>query len=184
MKKSAKKVSKTATAAPVPTNSWMIQDKALKEMERGINLLHKQHYADALPHFESIVSNYPDEKELLDRVRVYVRVCRGMMDPKPGQSKKPDDLFYLGVIKANDASYGEAIDLFNLALQASPKDERVHYVLASTLALKGEREEALKHLSAAIELNALNRVHALNDPDFEPIRDDDSFQDLLHPEEA
>ena len=69
------------------------------------------------------------------------------------------------------------------ALQNNPKDEKVHYVLASTLALKGERREALEHLQQAIELNATNRVYARNDPDFEPLRDDENFQNLIHPEE-
>src|SRR2546426_631406 len=69
------------------------------------------------------------------------------------------------------------------ALQANPKDEKVHYVLASTLAAKGDRREALEHLREAIELNATNRIYARNDPDFEPLRDDENFQNLIHPEE-
>jgi hypothetical protein len=56
-------------------------------------------------------------------------------------------------------------------------------VLASTLALKGDRGEAVKHLREAIDLNATNRVYARNDPDFEPIRDDENFQNLIYPEE-
>ena len=80
-------------------------------------------------------------------------------------------------------AYGLTINHLERALQNNPKDEKVHYVLASTLALKGERREALAHLQQAIELNATNRIYARNDPDFEPLRDDENFQNLIHPEE-
>ena len=165
-------------------NAWMIQEKALKELERGVHHLHKQNYNEALAHFQRIVDEFPQEKELLDRAQVYVRICKGMLDRRPSQPKKPDELFLAGVFRANEARYAEAVELLDRALAASPKDEKIHYVLASTLALKGDRQEALKHLQEAIELNATNRIYARNDPDFEPIREDETFLNLIHPEEA
>ena len=181
MKKAAKKVVKTA-GAPSP-NPWMIQEKALKELERGMQHLHRQNYTEALAHFQSLAEDVSHERELVDRAQVYSRICRSMLERKPAAPKKPEDLFYLGVVKANQAEYAEAADLLDRALQANPRDEKIHYVLASTLALKGDRPEALRHLKEAIDLNATNRVYAINDPDFEPIREDEGFQSLIHPEE-
>ncbi len=184
MKKGAKKPSRTSAAKAAPTNSWMIHDKAIKELERGVNHLHKQQYSDALSNFKSIVDGYPEEKELKDRAKVYVRICETRLERKTGIPNDPQDLFYLGVFKANEAAYDEAVGYLERALQSSPKDEKIHYVLASTLALKGERGGAVEHLQKAIDLNSTNRIHARNDPDFEPIRDDDTVQNLLYPEEA
>jgi len=183
MKKSTKKVTRPAPNA-VPTNSWMIQDKALKELERGVNHLHAQQYTEALKSFTAIVDGFPEDKELIDRARVYQRICESRMKGEPEAPKDPSDLFYLGVMRANDADFEGAVGYLEKALQSSPQDEKIHYVLASTLALKGEREPAVNHLKQAIELNTLNRIHARNDPDFEPIRDDDALQNLLYPEEA
>jgi tetratricopeptide (TPR) repeat protein len=183
MKKSAaKKTTKTAPA--VSGNTWDIEDKAIKEMERGVGHLYRQNYAEALERFQSILDAYPSEMELTDRARVYVRICQAMVDRKSPALKKPEDYFYAGVLKANEADYDEAVEHLRKALEASPRDEKVHYVLASTLALKGDRQEALKHLQEAIGLNASNRIHALNDPDFEPLHEDDGFQNLIHPEET
>lgn len=182
MKKAAARKS-TKAQAPAPTNTWMIHDKALKEFGRGVTLLQKHSYAEALEHFQVVVSDFPQEKELIDRAQVYVRICHSMADRREPQPRKPEDFFYYGVIKANEANYDEAVKLLERALQISPKDEKVHYVLASTLAQKGERRQALEHLKEAIELNATNRIHARNDSDFEQLRDDENFQNLIHPEE-
>ncbi|HXU13330.1 MAG TPA: hypothetical protein VN898_15350, partial [Candidatus Binatia bacterium] len=64
MKKPTKKMAK-APVAPAPGgNTWNIQEKALKEMERGLQALHKQNYDDAVTHFQAIIDGYPQEKEL------------------------------------------------------------------------------------------------------------------------
>jgi tetratricopeptide (TPR) repeat protein len=181
MRKAAKKGGKTQ--APVPAANAWANEKAIKEFERGIGHLHRQNYAEAADHFKAVLEEYPAEKELSDRARVYTRICKGMLGPRQSHPRSSEDYFYFGVMKANEAEYDEAVKLLARALEANPKDEKVHYVLASTLALKGERDVALKHLKEAIDLNATNRVYALNDPDFEPLRDDETFQNLIHPDE-
>jgi tetratricopeptide (TPR) repeat protein len=183
MTKSTKKVSRTAPKG-LPTNPWMIQDKALKELERGMNHLHKQQYAEALKNFKTIIDGYSEDKELIDRALVYKRICETRMKGEPATPKDSANLFYLGVMRANEADFDGAVGYLQKALEVSPEDEKIHYVLASTLALKGERQTAVNHLKQAIDRNALNRIHARNDPDFEPIRDDDALQNLLYPEEA
>lgn len=184
MKKATKKVAKPAAAPASGGNTWAIQEKALKELERGVSLLHKQAFAEALPHFEAILSGFPAEKELIDRVQSYARICRTNLEKAKPSNAKPEDYFYLGVIKANEANYAEAVEFLDRALQVNPKDEKAHYVMASTRSMRGEREVAIKHLQEAIALNATNRNYAQNDPDFESLRGDDAFENLVHPEEA
>jgi len=185
MKKPTKKMAKSP-AAPAPGgNTWNIQDKALKEIERGMQALHKQNWSEAVTHFQAIVDGFPYEKELQDRAQVYLRVAKSHLEGDGGSSRaKPEDLFYLGVMKANEADYDQAVELLDRALQHNPKDERSHYVMAATRAMKGEREVALKHLQEAITLNTQNRFYAMNDPDFESILDEETFENLVYPEEA
>src|SRR5438874_13120300 len=99
-----------ATKAPVktaPTNTWMIHEKALKEFERGVGLLQKQSYSEALERFQSIVGSFPQEKELTDRANVYLRICQNLLDRKDAQPRRPEDLCYYGGIRPNDAHYEE-----------------------------------------------------------------------------
>ncbi len=184
MRKAAiRKSIKTSAPGTGSSNTWMIHEKALKEFERGVAHLQRQNYAEAQERFQAVAQDYAQEKELVDRAQVYIRICKDRGDRKAPQPKTTDEMFYFGVIKANEADYDEAVRLFERALEAAPKDEKIHYVMASTLALKGDRREALDHLKQAIELNATNRIYAINDPDFEPLRDDETFQELIHPEE-
>lgn len=184
MKKATKKVVKVQPAAATGGNTWNIHERALKEMERGLQHLYKQNYEEALPHFQAIVEGFAQEKELVDRVQVYVRICRAKIDAKTPPQRKPQDYFYLGVMKANEADYDQAVEFLDRALQVDPRDEKAQYVMASTRALKGDREMAIRHLQEAIAINPTNRVYAQNDPDFELIRSDDEFENLVYPEEA
>lgn len=184
MKKATKKVVKASPAPATGGNTWNIQDKALKEMERGVAQLYKQNFEEALPHFQAILDAFPQEKELVDRVQMYVRVCKSKIEGKTPAHRRPEEYYYLGVMRANEANYDEAVEFLDRALQVDPKDEKAHYVMASTRALRGEREMAIRHLQEAITINPTNRVYAQNDPDFEPIRGDDEFQNLIYPEEA
>ncbi|HKQ98985.1 MAG TPA: tetratricopeptide repeat protein, partial [Candidatus Polarisedimenticolia bacterium] len=175
MKKAPKKAVKAQAPVAPGGNTWAIQEKALKELERGVSLLHKQSFAEALPHFQAILEGFPQEKELVDRVQSYARICKTQIDKARPANAKPEDYFYLGVIRANEANYAEAVEFLDRALQVNPRDEKAHYVMASTRSMRGEREPAIKHLTEAITLNATNRYYAQNDPDFEPLRGDDDF---------
>src|SRR5262245_15346830 len=96
MKKPTKKMAKSPTPAAAGGNTWNIQEKALKEMERGLQSLHKQSWSDALTHFQAIIDGYPQEKELQDRAQMYARVCKTHQSDGGSQRAKPEDLFYLG----------------------------------------------------------------------------------------
>jgi tetratricopeptide (TPR) repeat protein len=90
-----------------------------------------------------------------------------------------DDYYYQGVLESNRQQYDEALKHLDRAQKMSPKDDRVIYAIASTQSLKGDREQALAALKEAIELNVVNRIQAQQDPDFDPLRDDDAFIDMV-----
>ena len=55
----------------------------------------------------------------------------------------------------------------------------MQYLLAVTKAVAGEHSTAVIHLQRAIELNPDNRFLARNEPSFETLQDEDSFQKLV-----
>ena len=62
-----------------------------------------------------------------------------------------------------------------------PDNDHAIYMLAVAHAQRDEHAEAVAHLERAIALNPENRALARNDPDLEPLRDDDAFRAALEP---
>lgn len=174
IKKSKKAGQKSASSLSVHA------EQAVHSYMQALESLRKKHYAEAAEGFKSILKSHPQEKEIGDRCRAYIRVCeRDMMEEKVMPLKRVDDYYYQGVLESNRQQYDEALKHLDRAQKMSPKDDRVIYAIASTQSLKGDREQALAALKEAIELNVINRIQAQQDPDFDPLRDDDAFIDMV-----
>ncbi len=178
-KKEIKKSKKAGQRAPATLSAHA--EQAIQEYEQALLLLRKEQFAEATEGFKAVLKNHPQEKEVADRCRAYLRVCERGAGEKVMPLKREEDYYYQGVLECNRQRYDEALKHLDRALKLSPKDDRVLYVLASTQALKGDRDQALSALKEAIDLNAANRIHARQDPDFDPLRDDDAFLDLVQP---
>src|SRR5262245_26372769 len=59
---------------PEPRRSTYIEAVAL--YERGLEALQRHDYQDATDRFESVLRQYPEEKELHERVRLYLNICQ------------------------------------------------------------------------------------------------------------
>ncbi len=68
------------------------------------------------------------------------------------------------------------------ALKTEPEEALLHYNLACYLSLAGEKDQALRHLSKALEYDPAYRGMVAGEPDFDAIRSDPGFQSLLSEE--
>ena len=75
--------------------------------------------------------------------------------------------------------YAEAKQLLTESLGRYEDDAGVLYNLACAEALLGERDEAIGHLRAALEERPAFAESARDDSDFESIRDDSRFAELV-----
>jgi tetratricopeptide (TPR) repeat protein len=75
--------------------------------------------------------------------------------------------------------YDEAADRGREVIEAHPEYAGPLYNLACCESLAGRREDALKHLRLAIDRHEPFRALAAEDSDFEPIRDDAAFKELV-----
>ena len=75
--------------------------------------------------------------------------------------------------------YEEAIARGRELLDANPGYPALLYNLACCESLAGRKDDALEHLRRAIELSETTRDYLEGDPDFDPIREDPAFQELL-----
>ena len=175
-------VSKAKKLAPVKTKPPVMRtaslDKAIKGYEEALKVFARQEYTKAAHLFEGLIKEYRTEREVCDRSRTYLSVCKSHTAAAPPKPKTADDFYYQGVVAANDGRLQEAAELFDKAVKQDPRSDKSHYALASVYCQMNEKSRALASLGKAIELHAGNKVSALNDAEFDPMRDDVEFMNL------
>jgi protein O-GlcNAc transferase len=77
-------------------------------------------------------------------------------------SKNLPALHILGLIKASQASYKEAVDFLSKAARIHPKDASIQYNLAKALSDCGLDKESIPHHKKAVELSPMNPEAWLN----------------------
>jgi len=182
VRKSSSSKSRKTTSPPkkkAPPTRTASLDKAIADFDQAVKVFSREDYSKAAALFDAIIGEYPSEREICDRARVYGSVCRvrtAGAQPKP---KGAEELYYQGVVAANDGRLDDAVGLLEQAAKVEPDNDKVHYQLGAVCGLKHDTASAIAHLARAIELNPSNRVHALNDADFDGLREDAQFMGLL-----
>lgn len=75
--------------------------------------------------------------------------------------------------------YEAVVERGRATVEANPHYPLLHYNLACCESLTGRTTDALEHLRRAVELSDRFRAYARSDSDFDAIRDDPGFAELL-----
>ena len=153
-------------------------ENARKEYDRGVTALQRRKIEEAERHFLELTQKYPEEKELVDRARVYLAVCERQKNAAAASLSEPEDFYYAAVLEKNRGNVDEAIEHLKRAARKNGGG-KVDFLLACCYAQQGEPGSALEHLRRAIDEDQRNRILARHDRDFDPVRDKPEFQELL-----
>jgi tetratricopeptide (TPR) repeat protein len=164
------------SAAPQRRSTYF---EAVALYERGLEALQRHAYAEAADLLESVLRQYPDEKELQERVRLYLNICRRHATQREAAPQTIDERLYAATLAINGGQYDQAIAHLRLVRDEDPDNDHALYMLAVAHAQRDEHAEAVAHLERAIALNPENRGLARTDPDLEPLRDDEAFRAAL-----
>jgi tetratricopeptide (TPR) repeat protein len=147
--------------------------------ERGLEALQRHAYPQAIHLLESVLAKYPEERELHERVRLYLNICQRQAAQREAAPQTIDERLYAATLSINGGQYDQAIAHLRLVRDEDPDNDHAIYMLAVAHAQRDEHAEAVAHLERAIALNPENRALARNDPDLEPLREDDAFRAAL-----
>lgn len=154
--------------------------EAVAVYERGVQALQKHDFAGAASFFRTVLDRYPEERELLERARLYLRVCERETSRQPTQAPKtPQERVYAATVALNSGDHTGALDHLQQALGEDPENDHAHYIMAVALGMRNRGDEAIEHLRRAIALNPENRGLAKQDPDLDSLRDHARFRDAL-----
>jgi serine/threonine protein kinase/tetratricopeptide (TPR) repeat protein len=85
-----------------------------------------------------------------------------------------------GMIEEAEPHFKNAIKRFEQRLGKGSDDPFTKYYIACLYALKGDADKALKYLGESLgPLKAINSLRAKGDPDFESLRNDERFRELV-----
>ena len=157
---------------------------ALKQYESAIKMMYSQDFEGAKVVFAKIVSTYPEDKEIQERVKTHLKLCELKMARKPAAPKTLEEHYDVGVALMNQRRYEEAREHFQRALKFNPKSDFVIYAIAALSCRTGDLENALEYLKSAIHMRPDNRYLAQHDSDFEPLMQDARFVAIIFPERS
>jgi tetratricopeptide (TPR) repeat protein len=156
------------------------QQRLLQDYQNALTLMQQGKFEKARVLFEKLAREGP--AEITERSRVYLAVCERNCAESSLSFKSVAEQYDYAISLLNTGSFEEARDQFEAILSAAPQADFAHYGMALLSSMTGQAEEALEHLTRAIELNHANRIQARSDPDFVDMADDPRFTELLYPE--
>lgn len=166
-----------APPSPAPRKPGFYEAVAI--YERGVQALQRHDYSAAADQFRAVIERYPEERELLERARLYLRVCERETERQAAPPQSSGDHVYAATVALNSGDHAGALGHLQRALTADANNDHAHYIMAAALSLRGRREEALEHLQRSIALNPENRSQARQDPDLENIRNHEGFRAVI-----
>ena len=172
-------IAQPAAPAPAGPQRRTTYVEAVALYERGLEALQRHEYERAANLFSSVLRQYPEEKELHERVRLYLNICQRQASSRESAPQTIDERLYAATLAINGGNYDQALLHLRLVRDEDPDNDHALYMLAVAHAQRGEPAEAVAHLERAIALNPENRGLAKNDPDLEPLRHDEAFRTAL-----
>ena len=99
----------------------------------------------------------------------------------PGKAYEPDGWELWAPLNTlyKTGEYAEAADRGRVLVEAHPQYAGVFYNLACCESLAGRTTDAVDHLRRAINMSERFRAYAKDDSDFDPIRDEPAFTELI-----
>jgi tetratricopeptide (TPR) repeat protein len=156
--------------------------KALSSFSKAMEYFHKGNFDKAKQHLEDFIKTHGEEKEILDRAKLYLDIVKAREQKEDIPPKTFEDCYQYGIFRLNQGRYEEAIELFQKANKKKPKQGKIHYALADAYCLMGQKDKCLLNLKEAIKLDEFYGILAQNETDFDPFKEDEEFKSIIEPE--
>jgi tetratricopeptide (TPR) repeat protein len=153
--------------------------QARKLFEKGMDHLHRREMHAAATCFTEVLELHPEERELVDRSRTYLAVCRNGKPEREKALKGTTEIYLAAVFEKNRGNCAKALELVQSANGQGDPDGRLAYLAACCHALNGRPAEAIAYLRNAIEASDQNRIQARLETDLASLRAEPLFDSLV-----
>jgi len=153
--------------------------KALSSFSKAMKYFHKGDFDKAKPALKDFIKSHSEEKELLDRAKLYIDIIQGREEKESIPLKSFDDYYQQGIFLLNQGRYEESLELLKKANKKKAKQAKVYYALANVFCLMDQKDKCIANLRKAMELDEFYGILAQNETDFEVFREDEEFNSLF-----
>lgn len=153
-----------------------IYQRALEAYSQAMKTFRKGDVSKAATQLEEFIAKYDSEKELIDRARLYLEICKQRKEKSSVPMKSYEDYLQHGVYSLNAGDYEKALKLFQQAAEINPKEGKVFYLMANAHCLLGEEDKCMESLKKAINMDKFYKILAQNEVGFESLREDKKFK--------
>ena len=150
--------------------------KALAAFGQAMKDFHKGEMEKAAAGLKNFIEKFSDERELVDRARIYAAIATTRPKKETVQIKTLEDHFHYAVYKLNSGDLDGALKLLEKALEFKTDEAKVHYLISDVRCRLGQAADCLDSLKKAIQKDKLFAVLAQNEADFAPLWEDKSFK--------
>ncbi len=150
--------------------------KALTAFEQVMKVFHKGDYKKASELLGTYLEKYDSENELVDRAKMYLKICDWQVKEEIVSLKSFDDYYQNGVFRANLGENTMALEMLTKAQSMEPKEGKVFYLMSTVYYLMDQPEKCLEYLERAIALDSYFAVLAQNEEDFISFKEDEKFK--------
>ena len=168
---------KAVTPPKPPARSTYAE--AVLTYERAMQALQAKRYRDAAHLLKTVIATYPEEKELLERAHLYLRVCERHLAPPDATPSTPEERVYAATLAINAGDLDRAVALLASAVALDPTSDQAEYMLGVALTIRGNHDTAITHLERAVVLNPETRNLIAKEADLEVLRQTDAIAALL-----
>ncbi len=119
-----------------------------------------------------IADAYHDDEKYKESIKYYGKLIQ--LEPDNAEA-----IFNIALSYFFIEAYYECIENFNKYIDLEPEDPRSHYNIAVAYAKLGKTQKSLEYLSKAITMNHIYLDKAMKNPEFDKIRKDPSFIELV-----
>src|SRR5262245_11854437 len=115
-----------APAPPAPPRKPTFYE-AIALYETGVRALQKHDFDGAATSFRAVVQRYPEERELLERARLYLRVCERETAQRPQGPQSAQERVYAATMALNAGDSETALSHLQRAIDQDPNSDHAHY---------------------------------------------------------
>lgn len=157
-------------------------EKALAAYSQAMKVFRKKDYNKSEELLKQFLEAFPKEKELIDRVHLYLKLCENKKNKETVSLKSFEDYYQYSIIKINLGEYDEALKLLTKAQELDPQSAKIDYMMANVLCLMENEEECLEFLGKSCEKDPYFKILAQNEEDFEILRENEEFKKITDQE--